>query len=371
MKKNINLGISIYPEKTNISEINDYLKLAKKYDFSLVFINFISILEKKDIKLLSYYKEVISLCQKNGFEVTLDVNKSTFDELKIDYNQPDLKYFADMGIDCLRLDDQFNGLFEATLTFNKYGIKIELNPSTFNDQISNILSYGANVNNLRALHNFYPQKYSALNYELFKKHNKKIISQGLDVGAFITINTHSTVGPWEVNEFLPTLEIHRDLDIGIQANHFISNNFVKYLYISTQFASEKDFMEITNSISPKKIIPYKKLRENSKIENQVIDFDNHFIRGDMSENIIRSTITRKIYSTENIQKNIFSENIIKKGYVVIPNDEYAKYKGELQIVSKDIINDNLRNVVGYIPDKFHFLIDELKPWDHFELKEYD
>ncbi|ALD66504.1 MupG family TIM beta-alpha barrel fold protein [Spiroplasma cantharicola] len=361
------LGISIYPETLEENEIIAYLDLANKYSFDLLFINFIGVIEKKDKKLFEKYKKTITEAKKRNYFVTIDVNKSTFDSVKINYKNPDLKYFFDLGVDCLRLDDQFNGFFEANLTFNSYNIKIELNPSTFNDHIDNILSYGANKQNLQALHNFYPQKYSGLDYELFKKFNSKIKVKGIKVGAFVTITEHESVGPWDVSENLPTLEIHRFLEIGMQVNHLLSNDYASYIYISTQCANKNDFESILKHFDFKKHLKIN-LNENvTSEEKEIMSFENHFIRGDLSQNILRSTITRVEFKELSIKPRKFNGDIIPIGSIVIPNNLYNRYKGELQIVKKEIKNDGLRNVVGYLENEYLFLLEEIQPWSYFKL----
>ncbi|AGR42206.1 MupG family TIM beta-alpha barrel fold protein [Spiroplasma diminutum] len=361
------LGISIYPEKLEMKEIIEYLDLAKTYSFDLLFINFIDILEQKNSELLEKYKDTINEAKKRGYYITIDVNKSTFDSININYKNPDLLFFKELNIDCLRLDDQFNGIFESHLTYNSYNIKIELNCSTFNEHIRNIISYGANTQNLQALHNFYPQRHSGLDYKLFKKYNDDIKKMGLRMGAFVTITDHESVGPWDVSENLPTLEMHRDLEIGLQVNHFLSNSFVSYIYISTQCANKKDFESIIKHFDFRKHIKVSLEKDVTKEELEIIDYGNHFVRGDIAQNILRSTTTRVLYKDFDIKPRNYNNEIIPAGSLVIPNNNYNKYKGELQIVKHDIPNDGLRNVVGRLDDKMNYILDEITPWTHFKI----
>ncbi len=361
------LGISIYPELLKFEEIVSYLELARKYSFDLLFINFIGVIEKKNQILLEKYKKTIIEAKKRNYTVTIDVNKSTFDTVNINYKNPDLKYFYELGIDCLRLDDQFNGFFEANLTYNPYNIKIELNPSTFNSQIENVVSYGANKQNLQALHNFYPQKYSGLDYELFKKYNLKIKSMGINMGAFVTITDHKSDGPWDVSENLPTLEMHRFLEIGMQVNHLLSNDYASYIYISTQCANIKDFESILKHFDFKKHFKINLIEGVTEEEKRILYFNNHFIRGDLSQNILRSTITRVEFKDTDIKPRKFKGDVIPIGSIVIPNNSYNRYKGELQIVRQEIKNDGLRNVVGSLQEKYLFLLNEIHPWNYFKL----
>lgn len=41
------------------------------------------------------------------------------------------------------------------------------------------------------------------------------------------------------------------------------------------------------------------------------------------------------------------------------------YKGELQIVLKDMENDGRRNVIGHIPKNEHILLDYIDSWKSF------
>ena len=57
----------------------------------------------------------------------------------------------------------------------------------------------------------------------------------------------------------------------------------------------------------------------------------------MSEYMARSTMPRVTYANESVQTK--NTRDLKSGYVVIVNDEYSLYKGELHIVLKDMPND--------------------------------
>ena len=59
---------------------------------------------------------------------------------------------------------------------------------------------------------------------------------------------------------------------------------------------------------------------------------------------------------------------IKRGDVLIDNDEYGQYKGELQIALKPMLNTGKVNVVGKIENHDLQLLDYLKPWAFFKFK---
>ena len=54
-------------------------------------------------------------------EVILDVAPAVFDQLGISYSD---HHFAELGADGIRLDLGFDGLTEAKMTNNPYGLKL-------------------------------------------------------------------------------------------------------------------------------------------------------------------------------------------------------------------------------------------------------
>ncbi len=51
------------------------------------------------------------------------------------------------------------------------------------------------------------------------------------------------------------------------------------------------------------------------------------------------------------------------------NDNLAHYRGEVQIVLKDMKVDGQRNRIGHIPEADHILLNEVKSWQKFLLHE--
>ncbi|KFN91182.1 outer surface protein [Tetragenococcus muriaticus 3MR10-3] len=55
--------------------------------------------------------------------------------------------------------------------------------------------------------------------------------------------------------------------------------------------------------------------------------------------------------------------------MLIDNASYDQYKGETQIALQSMQNDGRTNVVGHITEEELFLLQFLKPWSNFGLKE--
>lgn len=73
-------------------------------------------------EIVAEFKEIIHHAKDNNMEVILDVAPAVFDQLGISYS--DLSFFAELGADGIRLDLGFDGLTEAKMTNNPYGLKL-------------------------------------------------------------------------------------------------------------------------------------------------------------------------------------------------------------------------------------------------------
>ncbi len=355
------LGFSVYPEHSTTKEIIKYIDLCNSLGYKMMFTCLLSVNKPKE-EIKDEFKAVISHATNLGIEVTLDVSPRVFEQLNISYN--DLSFFKELNASAIRLDESYNGKQEADMTYNPQDLKIVVNMSQDVPYINNIIEYAPNKFNLVGCHNFYPQRYCGLEVDYFISSSKRFKDLNIRTGAFISSKT-ATIGPWPVMQGLPTIELHRDLNITTQVKHLYMLDLLDDIIISNMFASEEELKAVA---SLTKYIPEFKIsiNENSDIENKIIFEEDHFYRGDVCGNLIRSTQSRVKYKGEDFKSHNTS-NIIKKGSIVIGNNEFGQYAGELQIVLKDIIDEDLqRNVVGHIVEEELFLLDLLKPWSRFK-----
>ncbi|MEG0328151.1 MAG: MupG family TIM beta-alpha barrel fold protein [Erysipelothrix sp.] len=355
------LGISLYPDNSNVNDDVAYIRKAGKAGFRRVFLSLLSVEGKTRESIIEEYREINKAAHEEGMEVILDIAPFIFKELGLEYT--DLSFFHEMNVDGIRLDEGFGGGLESQLSFNPYGLKIELNSSLGNDYVENVMSHYPNPNTIITCHNFYPQRYTGLSQSHFDFCNDKVKKLGLPIAAFVSSQNADTFGPWPVNEGLCTLEAHRDLPIDVQIRHLVATQMIDDIIIANTYASD-DELEICSKINPGllsfKIDFEKELQES---ERKIIYEHEHHVRGDMSEYMVRSTMPRITYANESVRPE--NTRDLKRGDVIILNDEYPRYKGELQIVTKDMPNDGRRNVVGHIPENEMMLLDFAKPWRPF------
>ncbi len=311
-------------------------------------------------QLISRFKDIIQFANTKGMEVVGDVEPEVFKRLKTSYS--DLSIFKDIGFYGIRLDLGFSGVEESIMSFNKYGIKVELNMSNGTKYIDNILTYKPNLENILGCHNFYPHRYTGLSYKHFLKCSKQFKDLGIRTAAFVN-SKEAKYGPWPVSEGLSTLEMHRELPIEVQAKHLFATGFIDDVIIANAFASEEELKALSKINKNKLEFKVNLVDKIPEVEKKIVLDEFHFNRGDVSDYLVRSTQSRVKYKDYNFEA--FNTVDIKRGDLLIESSLYKRYAGELQIALKDMKNSGKTNVVGRITDEEIFLIDHLEPWEKF------
>lgn len=387
----ITLGVSIYPEKESLEEIEAYLALASSYGFTKVFTSMFSI-EGSIEEVLQYFKEVIRIAKNNQMFVTTDINHMYLEE--VGASPKDISLFKELGITTLRLDYPYNDERDVELVNNEYDIRIEFN-TTMLSTINNVIAKGANVSNLATCHNFYPQRYTGVDLDKFKKSNEEIKELGIPITSFISSQAKDTHGPWASCKGLPTVELHRSLPIELQLQHLLLCGNIDEVIIGNAFASEEEFIKIKEvldyyrsdieAMNPfdlmvQQLIPNIGMRkclfkveidkDCTEVEKEILlNYKMHVEAGDSSEYMLRSRFPRFRYKEEELAIRKVYKDTFVRGDVVIVNECLGNYKGEIQIVKKEMEVDGDRNYLGSIHKDYLCLVDEIKEGDVFTFKE--
>lgn len=368
------LGISVYPDLRPLEEIKEYFQLASRYGVTKVFSSMFSVEGTKE-EVLSYFRELIISAHENHLKVSLDVNPMCFE--KMGATVDDLSVFADIGVDILRMDLSFGAKQDAILVENPYGITIEFNNSP--TIVQGLMDAGVDPKKFLVCHNFYPQRYTAMKWRKFIDKNKEIkaISRDVRIAAFISANKQPTHGVWDAVCGLPTVEKLRMMPIDLQARLLLATGDVDDVLVGNAYATEEEFKALQEALETSSHLqgeldatlkmlvehglislekPIKRVRvtldpEITAIEKEILfDFFPHLDMGDSSEWIWRTRISRFVYSLpdKEVTPRLMEDEMFKVGDVVIVNDHYKHYAGEVQIVKKPIVNDGTRNRVGHL-----------------------
>lgn len=357
------LGLAIYPAKAEEQKIIDYLEMATKYQYEWIFTSMLAVHEQSEDN--EKLKRIFKRAKELGYQLQVDVSPKVFTALEIDPS--DLSYFADLGVNAIRLDEAFNGQIESVMTYNPYGIEIIINASSDIHYLDLILDYQANTQNITACHNFYPQAFTGLADDFFVATSQRIKSKGIKTAAFINGPSGKICSSYE-KEGACTLESHRHKSVVSQVRELKYGNLIDDIYFSTMFISEEELKQV-------RAIYYEEAMITLDIEaqcslttlEQAIINEFHVYRGDISQYMIRSTQSRIKYQNEAMPvHNAQAE--LKRGDVVILNDNYDNYAKELHVVLSDFKPNNHKyNLVAQISAEQLRLLTLIKPWGKFKL----
>jgi hypothetical protein len=351
------IGISVYPEHSTEDKDYAYMKIAAKYGFSRVFTCLLSVKESRE-DIICRFTKFIRSAHELGFVVGVDTNPKFF--LKLGATPGNLKPFAEMGVDILRLDGHFSDGEDILLTHNAYGLMIEYNASSIIG-MDLMLERGADKQNMVMCHNFYPQQYTGLSWNRFMEFTNRYTEFGFSVSAFVSSNNNNTFGPWEVYDGLVTCEIHRGMPIDLQMRHLLATGKIDDIIIGNAYATEAELKEMSKVDKTKITLKLNVAEDVTKAEKDIIFNDVHFDRVDASEYMIRSSVLREKYKNIEIPHRKCEQKEFLPGDVLIVNNNLQHYRGELQIVKKPIRNNGQRNLVGKMADEEWLLMDFLKP----------
>lgn len=357
------LGVSIYPEKSSVIEIYNYLDMAYKYGARRIFSCLLSV-QKSVAEIKKDFYNIHKFAKDLGFEIILDVSPKVFKDLGISYN--DLSFFSELLADGIRLDMGFSGNEEALMTYNQYNLMIEINMSNFTHTIDTIIDYKPNLDYLCGCHNFYPHRFTGLDLDFFESCSLKFKKHGLRTACFIGCSGAMAYGPWPVSDGLCSLEMHRLLPMNVALKHLVCLGYIDDIIISNCFPSVSEW-ELLSKVDLKVLNLAVELVDNiPDIEKSIVLNELHMNRGDKNNFVLRSTQSRVKYKGYKFELFNVPE-IIKRGDIVIESSLYGHYAGELQIALKDMPNSGRSNVVGHIVDDEIFILDFIKPWQKFRL----
>ena len=289
----IKTGISLYLStdiQKNIEVINKASISGVKFAFTSL-----NILEENNIDKSERLYKLIELCTKSSINLIVDINEYTNSNI-----------FSNLKNIYLRIDDGYS-LDEIYELSKKNMIVLNASTITKND-LKYLNNKGIDFNKILALHNYYPKKYTGIGEKYFLEQNEKYNEFGIKTMAFVSGDLKR--GP--MFEGLPTLE------------------------------------NISDGIVPLKNID--NILNDTTFENRR-DYSEYLIRSKIPESIGK---TRKEFK-EYIQKelrDIKKENReIRKGDILLSNEKYLRYEGELEISLKNLGVDEKRDVVSRVCDK--------------------
>lgn len=355
------LGISLYPHKSSVEDNKKYIDQACALDYKRVFSCMLTLADNRNS--FDDFKTTMLYAASKGLDVFFDVSPSVLTEMNVSHN--DLSFFKDIGAKGLRLDVGYGGIEESLMSFNKEGLDLELNMSNNNPYLELINSYAPNTSKLQGCHNFYPQKYTGLNFSHFEACSQRFKKHGLRTAAFVT-SQKATHGHVLINDGLCTLEKHRTLPITTQAKELWATKLIDDVIIGNAFASLEE-LEALSKINPDVLeFSVDWLPSASEKEKLIASESIHFRRGDINDYFIRATQSRVKHKNADIPEKAY-DGPQQIGDIYIGNNSFGHYKGEIQICITEVPNDNRKNLIGRIKPHEIQLLSYINEWAKFRL----
>ena len=353
------LGFSLYPEGHDFEEIKAYIDRFRPYQCQRVFLSLLQI-SPDDIDTLMSYRQIAQYCQSLGLEVFADLNPGFIQALGWEANL--MEEAHRFGLRGIRLDESFDDAQIAALTHHPLGIKIELNMSTEPTLLRRLVGLGADLSRITACHNFYPHQFTGLSTSYFLEISRAYREFDVETAAFINAQS-ATTGPWPVSEGLCTLEEHRSKSLNAQYKWLLATGLIDHIIIANQFVSSTELTSISQTDALE--FDVQLTEEVTEVERAILA-ENHVYRGDISEYVIRSTGHRSQYATAKISPRR-QDKLVHRGAILIDNQLYTRYCGELQLALRDFQIGEKTNIVGRIVDEDLALLNLLQPWQGFRL----
>ena len=369
------LGVSAYPELRPLDEIGDYLARAASCGFTRVFSSMFS-MPGSPSEVLGVFASLNEVAHRHGMEVSLDINPACMQRLGATPSKLDV--FANIGVDILRMDGAYSEVENLRMLKNPFGLRIEYNASALHPKsIESLVAHGAPRDRILACHNFYPQRYTGYRWDKFCQVNERLAKTGVRIGAFLSSHTPNSHGVWDATCGLPTVERLRDYPAHLQARVLAAAGTTDVLF-GNAYATEAEMEEVRMALAPvephyvseehrgvvgefssyagfdldllsQKKVLVRPIDDLTPTETAILfDFFPHVDMGDSSEWIWRSRMPRQFFGDETIAARPHAADYFEPGDVVVVNDNYKHYAGEVQVVLMPIVNDGTRNLVGHI-----------------------
>ncbi|MGT2934936.1 DUF871 domain-containing protein [Streptococcus castoreus] len=358
----VDLGFSLYPERHAFAKSQHYIKLLHQYGAKRLFMSLLQV-APDDYQTLETYAQVIAYAKGLGIRVIADISPGFIKQAG--WSECLMEKAHAFGIGGIRLDEALPLETIVALTKNPFGLKIELNMSSGKQLLTDLLATDADMTAIIGCHNFYPHEFTGLSVQYFKEISQFYHRHGIETAAFITAKS-ANEGPWQVSEGLPTIEAYRHFPIDSQVELVKATGMIDTVILSNQFISEEELAKCVQALARNVMtIKVRPLVTLTEVEEKIITYPHQY-RGDVSDYVIRSTMPRVVYAKESLPAREQSK-CVKRGSVIIDNNRYTRYKGELQIALRDFTVSDKANVVAEIKEESLDLLADLAPWQNFSL----
>ena len=305
-----------------------------------------------------YCRKAEKICHtltEQGFQLIADVSVKTLQQ----FGCEDLVELAKkLRLWALRIDYGFSK--EEIMAMAKK-MPVVVNASTTTPEDAQAIAAGGC--RVFAMHNFYPRPETGLDEEYLLESTRALQEAGLEVLAFIPGDTQRR-GP--LFEGLPTLEAHRNVLPSAAFVDLVQRFGVDGVFLADPGISAAEAQRIARYRETEIISVPAKLEESyAHLYDRVFT-----CRVDSPKWLVRFAESR-IYSCQG--QIVEAKNCAPRhrGAITIDNCGYGRYSGEVMMIRQDLPADPRVNVIGFVPENAHLLMDNIRRGQQFTLVRMD
>lgn len=334
------IGISVY-----LSDIDEsYILKASEYGARYIFTS-LHIPEEQIDDLDQKLPRFLELVHSLGMSLIPDISPYTFEKLGLQNN--DFGGLKNLGFDLVRLDFGFedvDNVIEISKHFN-----IVLNASLVDGTyLRNLQAHDFDLSTMYLMHNFYPRQDTGLSEPYFRSLNDIHKEFPIKTMVFVPGDKKRRL---PLYEGLPTLEKHRDVNPYVAAVELISTYGIDSIFIGDNQAHHHTLKFINDYEKDRIVTIPARLNEDYAYLYE----KDYAVRKDQAEAIIRLAIDRVK------DLDIESNNMRKRGSIIVDNKLAGRYSGEIQILKKTMIYSSRSNNIGWVHPEY---VDVLDAIDH-------
>ena len=329
-----------------IEDICRHLEIAAEVGINSVFTS-LQLPESDKESLLREFPIMAKKAHSLGIMVDADIGERSATLFGIGLH--DFDAFRELGLDIVRLDNGYTPEKIVEASYNKHGLIVEINAAHVTEEsLSRLVELGINKEKIHFCHNYYPMRYTGFSFAKAKQNNDLIHKFGFRVGGFIASSAHHRMG---CGFGLPTIENHRYMHpfISVQEGYLAGYDD---MYFGDDFADVSE-LEILVNTDPSVL----KLRMKPTVSDGVIDWVD-------GRSLLQTQYGLEMMVRSNFDKCTYPGYVDglksaprKRGDVTVCKSAYLRYKGEIQIVKKEMPEDPDMATIGRILEEDIPLLD--------------
>lgn len=350
-------GFSIDLHSATKEQLTNYIELLAKYKNKLIFTSLIGF-DNNNQELWEKLNQVAQLTEKYHMFIYATIDQRFLENCNLIYKKPKelINFFKSKGLSGIKCDQALDLITQTKLTYNNQEFKIIINGSHNLISLDKlVLEYRINNKNVISFYNFYRQRYTAASVDHYLINQYESHLNNIPFAGFVSDKQGCSI------------EIHRDWPLIAQIHHLIALG-TDVIILGNQFVSEEQLKLIAKIEQKKVTLAVDIVNDISEVEKTILfDNKNHFVRPDLAQDLFISPIKNEI---DKIKVRSTNQEYFEVGDVIICNENAYDDCGQLQIVTKRIKNDGIRNLVAKIKEPYRsYFLSELKATRSFKFVE--